>query len=197
MRKILKIAIALFAVVILLGFIASIMDDSDSDSGATESDKKQEEIVEDESDENRTNNSVKAAYVGLDNKDFEADIYGESIGVSDKSFGTDCDATVNLMTVRNDSTGNWEIMLIAEDIEISEYALNLFGDNAADDETVIFVVNFSKNTTTSIKYLGGSLVVDTYEYVDGEEHDANKLVSGTLLQEYAISVGSGRVYKVQ
>ena len=50
------------------------------------------------------------------------------------------------------------------------------------------IVNFTRNTTTSIKKYGNIIYVDIYDYVKGEEHDANRLFTGTLLQQYFVYI---------
>lgn len=145
--------------------------------------------------ETTVKNTIKDAYVGEDHEDYQVDIFGEPIGISNKSFGADCDVDVLLSDVNDDATGNWKLLKIAEDIDICEYALDLFGNYAPDDDTIIFVVNFTNNTTTCINYLSGSLYVDTFEYVDKEEHSAKTLGSGMQLGEWIISAESGRIYE--
>ena len=61
--------------------------------------------------------------------------------------------------VRNDSTGNWRISLIAENIDMSEYALDYYKQYFTDDSEIHFIVNFNYNTTTKIMVVGGQLDV--------------------------------------
>ena len=75
--------------------------------------------------------------------------------------------------VRNDNTGNWRISLIAENIDMSEYALDYYKQYFTDDSKIHFIVNFNYNTTTKIMVMGGDLDVTVQEYVAKEEHDAN------------------------
>ena len=48
---------------------------------------------------------------------------------------------------------------------------------------------------TCIKVMSGLLFVDTYEYVDGEEHDANLMFSGMLLDSKIIDKETGEPFE--
>lgn len=98
--------------------------------------------------------------------------------------------------VRNDTTGNWRISLIAENIDMSEYALDYYKQYFTDDSEIHFIVNFNYNTTTKIMVMGGDLDVTVQEYVAKEEHDAKMLGSGTVLAEYLVDKETGEVKKI-
>ena len=98
--------------------------------------------------------------------------------------------------VRNDTTGNWRISLIAENIDMSEYALDYYKQYFTDDSERHFIVNFNYNTTTKIMVMGGDLDVTIQEYVAKEEHDAKMLGSGTMLAEYFVNIETGKVEKI-
>lgn len=98
--------------------------------------------------------------------------------------------------VRNDTTGNWRISLIAENIDMSEYALDYYKQYFTDDSEIHFIVNFNYNTTTKIMVMGGDLDVTVQEYVAKEEHDAKMLGSGTVLAEYFVNIETGEIEKV-
>ncbi len=98
--------------------------------------------------------------------------------------------------VRNDTTGNWRISLIAENIDMSEYALDYYKQYFTDDSEIHFIVNFNYNTTTKIMVMGGDLDVTVQEYVAKEEHDAKMLGSGTVLAEYFVNKETGEVEKI-
>lgn len=93
-------------------------------------------------------------------------------------------------SVRNDSTGNWRKSLMADSRPINDFALEYYQTMMADDE-IHAVVNFTLNTTTSFNAMSGLLFVDTYEYVKGEEHDANMLFSGQPLTSEVIDLSTG------
>ena len=98
--------------------------------------------------------------------------------------------------VRNDTTGKWRISLIAENIDMSEYALDYYKQYFTDDSEIHFIVNFNYNTTTKIMVVGGQLDVTVQDYVSKEEHDANILGSGTVLAEYLVDKETGEVEKI-
>ncbi len=99
--------------------------------------------------------------------------------------------------VRNDKTGNWRISLIAENIDMSEYALDYYKQYFTDDSEIHFIVNFNYNTTTKIMVSGGSLDVTVQDYVSKEEHDADLLGSGTVLAEYFVDMETGEIEQIR
>ncbi len=99
--------------------------------------------------------------------------------------------------VRNDATGNWRISCIAENLDMSEYALDYYKQYFTDDSEIHFIVNFNYNTTTKIMVSGGSLDVTVQDYVSKEEHDAKVLGSGEVLAEYFVDKNTGEIEKVR
>lgn len=99
--------------------------------------------------------------------------------------------------VRNDATGNWRISCIAENIDMSEVALDYYKQYFTDDSEIHFIVNFNNNTTTKIMNVGDDLDVTVQEYVSKEEHDANLLGSGSVLAEYFVNKETGEIEKVR
>ena len=101
-------------------------------------------------------------------------------------------------SVRNDVTGNWKISLISDSATPDEYALDYYKTLFSSDDEIHAVINFALNTTNKISVLyGGILDVSVLEYVDGEEHDAKELFSGSLLNEYWVHTDTGEVEKIQ
>lgn len=95
--------------------------------------------------------------------------------------------------VRNDTTGNWKISLIADSTaDAFQYCTDYYKEMFSSDNEVHAIVNFSLNTTSKISVLSdGVLDVCVYDYVKGEEHYAEKLFGGELLKEDFISVETG------
>lgn len=95
--------------------------------------------------------------------------------------------------VRNDVTENWRISTIADsDADVFDYCVDYYKEMFSSDEEIHGIVNFSTNTTSKISVLyDGVLDVCVYEYLDGEEHDAQLLFGGNLLKEDFISVETG------
>lgn len=95
--------------------------------------------------------------------------------------------------VRNDVTGNWRISTIADtDADAFDYCVDYYKEMFSSDEEIHGIVNFSTNTTSKISVLyDGVLDVCVYEYLDGEEHDAQLLFGGDLLKEDFISIETG------
>lgn len=98
--------------------------------------------------------------------------------------------------VRNDTTGNWRISTIAEPIVMSDHAVAYYQKYIKDDQEIHAIVNFNKNTTTKIMKTPLGITATTYEYVDGEEHDAKKLFSGMVLTEKYYDSQTGEEIKI-
>lgn len=97
----------------------------------------------------------------------------------------------DVRSVRNDTTGNWRIALIAEDVEVKDIACDYYKACFKSDSELHFIVNFNTNTTASIAVTGDTLHVTVREYVSGEEHDAKLLGGGTVLGEYYLDKSTG------
>jgi hypothetical protein len=100
--------------------------------------------------------------------------------------------------VNNDVTGNWRYLSIAQNgIIPEEYALSIYNQYFDNDSNVIAVVNFSTKTTTCINCMGNILSVDTYEYVDGEEHDAKLLFTGMKYSSSWVYLDNGDIETIE
>lgn len=105
------------------------------------------------------------------------------IGTSNKDFKKI--STSKPTKVRNDTTGNWKLSKIATTDDILEYAKSYYDNNFTSDDEIHAIVNFTLNTTTCVSTLFDNIIsVTIHEYVDKEEHDANKLFSGMVLGDY-------------
>lgn len=113
------------------------------------------------------------------------------IGISDKDFG-DLHA-VYYESVNNDTTGNWRLAVISENVDIQDYIFSYYQKYFKADEEVHGIVNLGRNVTTRINKSGNWLLVSEYDYVDGEEHDAKILYSGTPLQSYIVYTDNGDI----
>lgn len=105
------------------------------------------------------------------------------IGVSDKDFNEVTSPKPG--SVRGDTTDKWKKVVISDGIDAEEYAKS-YHDMYMEDKEVHFIVDFGRNTTTSIREAGGLIYVDISDYEDKEEHDAKKIGSGLLLKQYKI-----------
>ena len=95
--------------------------------------------------------------------------------------------------VKNDTTGRWRVSECLTSQQPSEWAKDYYDAYFKSDDEVHFVINFTLNTSNSLKILADELYVDTFEYVKGEEHDANTLGSGMLYHSYRINKETGEV----
>lgn len=96
-------------------------------------------------------------------------------------------------SVRNDVTGNWRIASTADSFVPADYALEYYNEMFSSDNEVHAIWNATLSTMTRLKVSSGLLFVDTLEYVDGEEHDAKILFSGTLLDSRIIDIETGEL----
>jgi cytoskeletal protein RodZ len=97
-------------------------------------------------------------------------------------------------SVRNDVTGRWRISKTSDSMKIQDYAVEYYNTLFSSDDEIHAIVNFSTSTTTRIsKVSSDTLDVCILEYVDGEEHDAKELFSGSLLKEYWVNIKSGEI----
>ena len=96
-------------------------------------------------------------------------------------------------SVKNDTTGKWRVAECLTDQQPNEWAKQYYDGYFESDDEVHAVVNFTLNTTNAVKVQSEELWIETHDYVKGEEHDANKLFSGTLLHTYRINKETGEV----
>lgn len=117
-------------------------------------------------------------------------------GVSDKNID-DLHFTF-YDSVRNDTTGNWRAIVLAEaSFEPGKYALSAYNNYSDSSDTVLGIFNLTTKTSTRINDYGEFLDVSIYEYLSGEEHDADKMFSGDLYNEYWIYKDNGDIEKIQ
>lgn len=104
----------------------------------------------------------------------------------------------SVSNVRDDNTGRWRISTIAESIQFYDvYGFDYYDLYFENDDEIHFIVNFTYNTTSQISKFSNILGVTVREYVDGEEHDANKLGSGMVLGEYHLNLADKTVEKIR
>lgn len=117
------------------------------------------------------------------------------VGVSDKDITELRPSKQN--TVRNDVTGKWKCILVAENnFNVEDYALSCYENYFDSDETILAVINLTTKTSASVSKVAGVLYVSVYEYVDGEEHDAKIMFSGLHLVDYMVYTDNGDIEKV-
>lgn len=119
----------------------------------------------------------------------------EIVGISDKNIS---DISIYFWgEVRNDVTGNWRYSSTADDIDIENYALSYYKEYFENDNEIHCIVNFTRKTTASLRVHGGMIFLSLYDYVEGEEHDANLMFSGTPLIDYIIYTDNGDIEKIE
>lgn len=96
-------------------------------------------------------------------------------------------------SVSNDNTGNWRLCTISSADTVDNYIDDYVKGFFKDDSEIHAVVNLGLKTTTRIKKSGDMVFATVFEYVDGEEHDANLLFSGMLLTDYIYHMDTGEL----
>ena len=120
----------------------------------------------------------------------------DAIGISEKNI-SDVDGTFSRNSVKNDVTNSWKVSTIAADISMEEYALSYYNQYNMQENVVEAVINLTRNTSTCMVLQGDHIDVTIYDYVDGEEHDAKQMFTGTLLSEYWVYIDNGDIVQVQ
>lgn len=120
----------------------------------------------------------------------------EAIGISEKNI-SDIDGTFSRNDVRNDVTNSWKVSTIAADVSMEDYAFSYYNRYYPQENVVEAVINFTRNTSTCMVLQGDYIDVSIYDYVDGEEHDAKQMFTGTLLKEYKVYIDNGDIIEVQ
>lgn len=131
-----------------------------------------------------------------DNKSEVPHRSGEGIiGVSDKDISK---VSLNFAgKVRNDVTENWRYSTTSEDIGIEDYTLSYYEKYFENDNEIHCIINFSRNITARLNVSGNMIFLSLYDYVDGEEHDAKLMFSGTPLASYIVYTDNGDIEKVE
>lgn len=99
-------------------------------------------------------------------------------------------------SVRNDKTGNWRCFVYYSKAQPQDIAADYYKVYFGDDSEVHALVNLGLKTSANMTVANGIAFVDVYEYADGEEHDAEKMFTGTKLASYQVDLESGKAEKV-
>lgn len=94
-------------------------------------------------------------------------------------------------SVRNDVTGNWRLAITSDSIAPAECAIEYYETMFNSDDEIHGIWNATLGTMTQISAGTGMLFVNTYEYVEGEEHDAKLMFSGTKLTSEVYDLSTG------
>lgn len=101
-------------------------------------------------------------------------------------------------SVRNDVTGNWRLAKTSDSVDINDYVIDYYKKMFSSDDEIHAIIDFSLKTTTKVSVITeDSLSVTTFEYVKGEEHDANALFSGMVLSDEIVNISTGEVEEIQ
>lgn len=184
LRTSLIIAGIFLGLFILVGVIANLS----SDSRPSES---QKTAAKAENEKNDNVNADEEASEVSDEKELNSQTSTENNTINDVDI-------YFMDSVRNDNTGKWRLARITTSKDITEYAKEYHNVYFSADDEIHALVNFTLNTTSSLSMLTPDLMdIRVMEYVDKEEHDADKLFSGPLLAEYHLTLSTGEIEKIQ
>ncbi len=177
----------IIALLLALGMTASFYGCSSSEDPADDGEKPGQETTQGdeeqktEEERNETENET------------EDEAKPESDSIESGRYTLPCGLELSFSTsVRNDTTGNWRISTTASSIVVADYAMEYYETMFSSDEELHAIWNATLKTTTRISVSGNVLFVDTFEYVKGEEHDANKLFTGLKLDSKTIDLDTGK-----
>lgn len=179
MKKRKKIIIGIVVVFLVIGIFGSFFGSDDAPQSDPSSHGSEQNIKPTQSVADTESNSTEQS----SKPDFPA-----SIDDVDISFAS---------SIHDDTTGNWRLSRVATQKDTKDYALDYYKHFFSNNDEIHWIVNFTLNTTTSIRCVSGQLFVDEYDYVKGEELSAKKIGSGNLLAEYSIDIASGKTEKLQ
>jgi hypothetical protein len=97
---------------------------------------------------------------------------------------------------RGDTTGNWRKVVTPANVNMPENALTYFNEYMEEGE-VHHIISFATNTTTLISDIGGTLYVDITEYEEREEHSADTIGGGMLLQSFIVYKENGEIEEIE
>lgn len=103
---------------------------------------------------------------------------------------------LHISDVRDDTTGNWRKVVDSQNFSMPENAIAYYDEYMEEDE-IHYLTSFATNTTTMISNVSDTLYVDITEYEDREEHSADTIGSGMLLQSYNVYLDSGEIEQVE
>ena len=103
---------------------------------------------------------------------------------------------LHISDVRDDTTGNWRKVVDSQNFNMPENAIAYYDEYMEEDE-IHYLISFATNTTTMISNVSDTLYVDITEYEDREEHSADTIGSGMLLQSYNVHLDSGEIEQVE
>lgn len=119
-----------------------------------------------------------------EDKEALRDAFEDEIGGSGLTFYSN---------VHNDNTGNWRVAVIYTSENIVDHAVNYYNAYYGTDDEVHFICNLGLRTTTRFNVYDGVIYASTFDYVDGEEHDANVLPGGDLVTSYSVNIETGEI----
>lgn len=98
--------------------------------------------------------------------------------------------------VPKDTTGKWRLVYMSGSGQPIDFAFDYY-KNFMEPDQIHFIINTSDNTTTGIQNMAGMLYAKVMEHVEGEETDAAKLMSGSIVKEKYFNLETGEPYEAE
>lgn len=112
----------------------------------------------------------------------------------------DIEDNLKIENVNNDVTQSWKLTYLSElkENDIEKYAVSYYEKYFTNDNEVHFLVNSDKTKVNVITNPGGVGVLNVRVHTlnDGDEKDANTILSGNILDEYLVYVDSKNITKI-
>lgn len=96
-------------------------------------------------------------------------------------------------SVRNDKTGNWRMARVYTNKIFANYAKQYYDEYFKADNEVHYIVDLNQKTTTAMTVSDGTIFLTVHVYQDKEEHDANLLGGGAVLNTYHVDKNTGEI----
>lgn len=184
---------AIVAVASFVGFIATADEPEETKAEEPEVEEVEEEPETEEVVEVESEEEVEAVAEEPEEVEEEPEEIPEREDIIATSDGNIDDAdSFNIRDMRNDTTGNWRLATTSKKVDIKKYGKS-YAEKYMSSSEVHVLVNFSTKTTTILNKSDGMLFATIHEYVDKEEHDANKAGTGMVLASYNIFLDNGDV----
>lgn len=191
-------AVAMFSILLMFGIVgcsSSGSSESSETSASGSSEAPSSEVSEAESVEELDSKASSSGNEGVADSQASASS-DDSQPALQNAFEEKVGQILFTDQVRNDKTGNWRCCVYYSSDEPQDIAADYYKAYFTDDSEIHALINLGLKTSANISAADGLLFVDVYEYVDGEEHDAEKMFTGNLLAKYLVYLDSGNVEKL-
>ena len=118
----------------------------------------------------------------------------EIVGISDKDI--DELSPVFYSKVPNDKTNSWKCLVVNSTMNITEYALSAYKKYYNGAKLLVIENPYTKESAAITGYSSSFIDVTVYKYVDKEENDAVKMLTGGAKANYWVYTDNGDIEKI-